>query len=269
MQKKKIYCTNCGREIRDGLHYCDRCGQSVKKSLEQQSPKEKRKKQIEQIENNRMSRREKMRERDIKRRKNREKSRKQLRVLLIIVIFLIIGLISAISAFIIMSGSSQIKHVDDTVREDLAASATETPKEIETMASGTQTDFKTIEANGISCPYPAGFLPGTSSGNTVLEVSDAKGGAVMAIVKDKPSGTDTAELMMAAASKLGGSLTYSRAGEDWYEITVRNDGMITHRRYVINGGSALYYDFTYDEKSSCAREYEAYITNMDENFKLQ
>lgn len=264
MMKNKIYCTQCGREIKEGLLYCDRCGQSVKKSIEKQNPKTEKQQQIEALQQERKSRQEKRNQREKKRMINKEKHKKNVKILLFIVGILIIALVSAVISYI--KTQPTIKEVDDVVLEDAENMATIPPSSQQTSTASTvNTDFKTIEANGIVCPYPETFTESANGIGEVLHLSDSVGGAVMVIAKDSPSG-EAKDLMSEYAAHSGGNVTFSRAGDNWYAVTVTAGEQITHRKYVIKNGLALYYDFTYDTSSASLTEYEECITNLDENF---
>ena len=264
MMQEKIYCTNCGREIKNGLLYCDRCGQSVKKSIEKQNTKTKKQQQIEALRKERKNRREKLNEREKKRTINREKHKKNVKILLFIVGILVIALVSAVISYI--KTQPTIKEVDDVVLEDAQNMATIPPSNRQTSTASTvNTDFKTIEANGIVCPYPETFAESANGIGEVLHLSDSAGGAVMVIAKDNPSG-EAKDLMSDYAAHSGGSVTFSRAGDNWYAVTVTVGEQVIHRKYVIKSGLALYYEFTYDINSPSVKEYEECITNLDENF---
>ncbi len=264
MMQDKIYCTKCGREIKKGLLYCDRCGQSVKKSIEKQSSKTEKQQQIEALHQERKNRNKKRAENEKKRRINREKHRKNVKILLFVVGILVIALASAIIAYI--ATQPTIKEVDDAVYEDARNMATIPPSNRQTSASSTvNTDFRSVEANGIVCPYPETFDESANGIGEVMHLNDSVGGAVMVIAKDTPSG-EAKDMMSEYAAHSGGNVSFSRAGDNWYSVTVETEGQITHRKYVIKNGLALYYDFTYDKTSSSAAEYGECINNLDENF---
>ena len=65
----------------------------------------------------------------------------------------------------------------------------------------------------------------------------------------------------------GGTASYSRAGDDWYAITIENNGTVTHRKCILRNGIAIYYDFSYDSSSSSVKKYGEHISYIDSNFK--
>ena len=75
-----MYCKNCGRELKDGMRFCDRCGQSVRQSNNNERAAKRR--EIESLKEERLNRRKKLAEAEAEKaakkkdRQNRRKSRK-------------------------------------------------------------------------------------------------------------------------------------------------------------------------------------------------
>ena len=271
---EKIYCIQCGREIKDGLLYCDRCGQSVAKSKEQQSRSKSKRKQAEEIHREQINRKKRREEKEHKKQIKRRKARKRAAVMAVIVAILVLGIICAAGAYIYMSKNSSIRSVDDIVKEDIAQSSpTVTGQATTASVSSAGMSFRNLEFGGLVCPYPETFTSKPASGKEIIRVEDELGGAVMTIsngsgtVGDSASGA--ARDMMAAyydeVSKLG-NVTENRSGSDWYIVTYETDTGIAHRKCVIKDNIALCYDFEYDKSSAKAEEYAGYIKNIDDMF---
>lgn len=268
MIQTKIYCTKCGREIKDGQLYCDRCGQSVKKSMERQGADVNRLKEIERIQAENRNRRQIKEEKELKKQESRKKARKHIKVILFILGILLVALISTVVSYFVMLGNSPIQSTEDVIENDII-SQTEEPKNTQ-QTTGMMGDeygniFKTIESNGITCPYPSNFTVSSSGVGEIMHLNDSVGGAVMVIKKDTPKQSPK-ELMLQCASELGGTIKYSRAGDDYYSVTTEVSNSIIHRKYVMKNGVALYYEFTYGIGSPSVAVYENCIKNLDENF---
>lgn len=265
--EKKIYCTGCGREIKSGLLYCDRCGRSVKKSRENQAGKSKTK-QIEELHRERLNRKERLKEKEKKQREKRKKAKKHARMALPIILIALIGLLSAVAAYISMSSSGGIMHNEDMIAENVSETPAATiPAQLSTgtTADNRNTNFKLFEYNGVSCPYPASYITGTPGTNELMLLTDAAGGAIMSIATQSETG-NCKDLMVEYLKTAGDKLSYSRASDNWYSVTVEADGRIMHRKLVIENGTVLLYDFSYGIDSPYAEEYEVCITHLDENF---
>ena len=97
-------------------------------------------------------------------------------------------------------------------------------------------------------------------------MTDALGGASMTVSQEGKSGAPS-DLMRDYARQTGGEVSYSRAGDDWYAVTVTTDDTVYHRKCVLKNGIAVYYDFSYSSMTSTAQKYTEYIDYMDSNFK--
>ena len=266
---EKIYCIQCGREIKDGLLYCDRCGQSVTKSKQQQSKSKSKRARAEEIHREQINRKKRREAKEKKKQAKRRKARKRAAVMCVIVGILILGVICAVCAYIYMSGNSSIRSVDDVVNEDIAQSAPAVTTGQSTTASVSTNGmgFRVYEYGGISCPYPESFTSVPPENGEQMRLSDPAGNAVMTISNESVSGA--ARDMMTAyydeVSKLG-NVTENRSGSDWYIVTYETDTQVIHRKCVINGNSALMYNFEYDKSSAKAKDYESCIENLDGTF---
>ena len=268
---EKIYCIQCGREIKDGLLYCDRCGQSVAKSKEQQSKSKSKRAQAEQIHREQINRRKRREEKEIKKQVKRRKARKRAAVMGVIVAILVLGIICAVGAYILYgSGESSFKSVDDLANENIAQSSPEsTTGQLTTSSVSTNTgmSFRNLEFGGLTCPYPENFAYKPTSGREIERLEDEAGGAIMTISSGSVSGAarDMMTVYYDEVSKFG-TVSENRSGSDWYIVTYETDTSIAHRKCVINEDIALMYDFEYDKSSAKAEEYASCIENLDEMF---
>lgn len=270
----KIYCTKCGREIKNGLLYCDRCGQSVRKSRERQAPKTSNRAEAERIHREQMERKKQRREKELKREKNRRRAIRRARVLAAFIAVLVLAAICFAVTFF-STDTSGFKSNTDAINEDIAKNSPAATESItSSSSSGTiSTDFTRFEYNGMSCPYPTNFKKQSASGKELLRLTDAAGGAVMSISKDSVTASGSAasvvqEMMFAyydEAAQLDPN-PENRCGSDWYVVTYTSGGMTHHRKCVISGTSALCYDFEYENSSASAADYANCIAKLDENF---
>ena len=269
---EKIYCIKCGRELKDGLLYCDRCGQSVTKSRAQQSKNKSKRARAEEIHREQINRKKRREAKEKKKQAKRRKARRRAAVMCVIVGILILGIVCAVCAYIYMSNNSSIRSVDDVVKEDIAQSPTTTTGQTTTASvASTGVGLRVYEYSGISCPYPESFISAPSSGGELMRLTDDIGSAVMTISRGQVSGSGAAAVSDAMTayydevSKLG-KVTENRSGSDWYIVTYETDVSIGHRKCVIADGAALQYDFEYDKSSAKAKEYAGLIANLDEVF---
>ena len=266
---EKIYCIKCGREIKDGLLYCDRCGQSVAKSKAQQSGSKSKRKQAEQIHREQINRKKRREDKEKKKQIKRRKARRRAATMCVVVAVVILGVICAVCAYISMSTQSTIKSVDDVVNEDIAQAspAASTGQATTASVAATGMGFRLFEYGGLSCPYPENFAAKPSSGGELMRLEDEIGGAVMTISQERVSGaaSDMMTSYYDEASTLG-RVTENRSGSDWYIITYETDTSVSHRKCVIGSGTALRYDFEYDKSSAKAKDYASCTASLDEVF---
>ena len=271
---EKIYCIKCGREIKDGLLYCDRCGQSVAKSKARQSKSKSKRKQAEQIHREQINRRKRREEKEIKKQAHRRKARRRAAVFGAFLGILVLGVVCASGAYIYMSRSSSIRSVDDVVNEDIAQSSPAATVGHETTGSVSPNagmNFRMCTFGGLSCPYPDSFKERSVTGDEIIKREDPEGGAIMTISGRAIAAGGAARDMMTAYYDevfMLGDVTENRSGSDWYIVTYEIDTRVFHRKCVIDStnGTALRYDFEYDKSSAKAEEYAGCIVSIDENF---
>ncbi len=87
----------------------------------------------------------------------------------------------------------------------------------------------------------------------------------MTVSQEGKSGAPS-DLMRDYARQTGGEVSYSRAGDDWYAVTVTTDDTVYHRKCVLKNGIAVYYDFIFFNDFNSSK-YTEYIDYMDSNFK--
>ena len=282
------YCKNCGRQLKDGVRFCDRCGKSVRQSRESENSK--KQKQIEKLQKERLERKRRQEEREIidKKRKERRRQQRAKHSKIFIAAF---AIIAAIAVIAIISFSITLKVSEDAVWKTSAVDENANSTSVPTMqpsttsapvspvapgendamnATANKDDYKVLKlSNGMEIPYPEVFDKEETSGNEELNLTDDfGGGATMVVCSDEYPGGTPSELMKEFASDADGEIVYSLAGSDWYGITVDNKGEISHRKYIIDrdSDSVVYYDFVYDDDSDYAEDYEGYIEYIDEKF---
>lgn len=296
-----LYCKNCGKELKDDARFCDRCGQSVRRS--QQSERSVKARQIEELQRERIKRQRLMKAQEqreervnnLKQQKKQQKRSKKKKNLkkrgpffawTLIVLFVII--VSAVVSFIVTSRTSEDaiwKTKDASVELNATTVPTmqpsgdfipATPMPTVSIARENKdvTDddgYRVCElSTGIKCPYPSVFSKNeTEDAQELNAVHTAGGGTLKIYAEEYPGGTPSS-LMKAYAKKQGGTVEYSLAGSTWYAITVTKNGIVRHRKYVIDSSSdsVAYYDFEYDENSIFADDYKEYIDYMDDNFSV-
>ena len=288
----KMYCKNCGRELKDGVRFCDRCGKSVRQS--NQTERAARLKEIEALKEERLTRKKKLADMEAEKREHKKKKQQARKLprnnrLIYAAAFVLILLASAIISYIITDYKNQnagYRTRDESIELNSTPvptiqAATETaspsPSVLPTVAPEVEnTDPVNSDGyreftvdNNLKCPYPTVFIKKSAEGNTRLNLMDQTGGATLTLKEDRASGTKAAELMKEYAQTLGGTTTYSLAGDNWYGITVTKNTMVYHRKCVIDGGKSYYYDFQYDKNSVSAAEYDTYINYMDKAFSPQ
>ena len=289
-----MYCKNCGRELKDGTRFCDRCGQSVKQSNKTDNAI--RRKEIEALKEERLNRKRKMAALEAE--KEKKKAQKKLRKknairrnqkLVYVIAAVLIILLSAIISYIATRKSSEnagYKTRDESIElnstpvatiqtSPLSSEPEPTFSQLPVVNSETENSdpvnedgYRVFEiTNNISFPYPSSFIKKSAEGDVKLNAMDAKGGAVITLTKEKYSGPDKAyELMKEYTDTSGGTISYSRAGNDWYAVTSDKNNIVYHRKCLIVGDMMLYYDFSYDKSSVSVSQYEDNISYIDEAF---
>lgn len=284
-----MYCKNCGKYLEEGTRFCDRCGQSVRKNTN--SEQAVRHQNIEELKEERLNRKKRLAEMEAreamknKRKKKRRKQNRGLAAFLIIVVLL--AIVSIVVAYSLMRSSSSITDgsnagLTQSPQPTQAASVggtaiNQTPMPQGTTSSnpqGSQTvdgaladssEYRIFEINNIACPYPSDFGKKTVSGNEKLSLVDSAGGAIMSINQEQGVKNSPSEQMKDYASEIGGNVSYSLADKNGYALTMEKNNTIYHRKCIMSGSSAIYYDFQYSAMSSARAKYEQCIAYIDNN----
>ncbi len=249
-----MYCKNCGRQLKEGMRFCDRCGQSVRKNNSG------KRREIEELKTERLNRQKRLAEKEAKQlRTKRRKSGGG--VFLFIIVIMLVAVLSVIVGFNIFSHDNTLNQTA-TGTTPVKTSSAATPA---ASAQASKSGYAAIDIGSVSCPYPSAFHANQTTGNQKLNLTDSLGGATMIVSQEGKSGA-AKDLMLEYAEEIG-NVTYSRAGDDWYAITAESGDMINHRKCIVRNGLAVYYDFSYAASSSASSKYEEYISYIDSNFK--
>ena len=193
--------------------------------------------------------------------------------MIFIIVALLIAIVSVIIGYNMMAPNDNGLGTAPTSTNS-PASATNTPTDTANNVSSTSSPSNSASKNGyskmtisgVTCVYPSTFNSNPTTGNQKLNLTDALGGATMTVSQEGQSGAPS-DLMRDYARQTGGEVSYSRAGDDWYAVTVTTDDTVYHRKCVLKNGIAVYYDFSYSSMTSTAQKYTEYIDYMDSNFK--
>lgn len=281
-----MYCKNCGKYLEEGTRFCDRCGQSVRKNAN--SEQAVRHQNIEELKEERLNRKKRLAEMEAreamknKRKKKRRKKNRGLAAFMIIVILL--AILSVVVAYLLMRSSSSITgggnseivpspQTTQAAAGNPAISQTSMPQgtsvPVQNGQQGMQTassdDYRVFEINNIACPYPSDFGKKSVSGNEKLSLVDSAGGGIMAISQEQGVRSTPSEQMKDYASQLGGNVSYSLADKNGYAITLEKNNTVYHRKCIMSGSSAIYYDFQYSAMSSARARYEQCVSYIDNN----
>lgn len=255
-----MYCKNCGRQLKEGMRFCDRCGQSVRKN--KQSSQAARHQEIEELKAERLNRKKRLAEKEAKQARNKQRKKKRGGAFFFIIVIVLIAIVSIIIGYNIFPNGSNTTSESDPNTDISTAAPLSTST---STAAVSKNGYASITVGNVTCPYPSSFHSNTLTGNEKLNITDALGGATMVIMQEGKSG-EPKDLMLEYAEQ-GGDILYSRAGDDWYAITAELNGTVNHRKCIIRNGIAVYYDFSYTADSSSAKKYEEYIEYIDSNFK--
>ena len=247
------YCKNCGRQLKDGMRFCDRCGQSVRKS--QESDQSARQKEINELRQERLNRKKRLAEKEERQQIAREKRRKShgRRALIYILAILLITAASVLVGYFYFSGKSGGSANDVTGG----------------MNVPTATTSAELTVGSVRCPYPAAFHSGSASGNIKMNLTDPLGGAKMIIAQEVTDGS-LAELAKDYLSQIGATSATemkSNESESSYTVTAEVNGTVYHRKCVVRNKLAVYYDFEYSASSGSASAYAKYTETIDPRFK--
>ena len=258
------YCKNCGRQLKDGMRFCDRCGQSVKKA--QENGQAARHREINELREERLNRRKRLAEKEERQIRAKENKRKKngKNIAIYILVILLIAVASVLIGFLLAGGSNS-----STTSKSSSQTATTKPYStpVVTEAPAAAGTFSEITVGNVRCPYPSGFRSGTVSGNEKMNLTDPLGGAKM-IIAQEAKGGDPIDLAKAYSNSVGASTPDDmRKGDDWYSVTATVNGTVHHRKSIIRNGLSVYYDFEYEKSSGSASTYEGFIEEIDKNFK--
>ncbi|MBQ2663154.1 MAG: zinc-ribbon domain-containing protein [Clostridia bacterium] len=258
------YCKNCGRQLKDGMRFCDRCGQSVRKA--QESGQAARHREINELREERLNRRKRLAEKEERQIRAKENKRKKngKNIAIYILVILLIAVASVLIGFLLAGGSNS-----STTSKNSSQTATTKPYStpVVTEAPAAAGTFSEITVGNVRCPYPSGFHSGTVSGNEKMNLTDPLGGAKM-IIAQEAKGGDPIDLAKAYSNSVGASTPDDmRKGDDWYSVTATVNGTVHHRKSIIRNGLSVYYDFEYEKSSGSASTYEGFIEEIDKNFK--
>ena len=190
--------------------------------------------------------------------------------MIFIIVALLIAIVSVIIGYNMMAPNDNGLGTAPTSTNS-PASATNTPTDTANNVSSTSSPSNSASKNGyskmtisgVTCVYPSTFNSNPTTGNQKLNLTDALGGATMTVSQEGKSGAPS-DLMRDYARQTGGEVSYSRAGDDWYAVTVTTDDTVYHRKCVLKNGIAVYYDFSYSSMTSTAQKYTEYIDYMEE-----
>lgn len=281
-----MYCKNCGKYLEEGTRFCDRCGQSVRKSAN--SEQAVRHQNIEELKEERLNRKKRLAEleaREAMKNKRKQKRRKKNRgVTAFMVTVLLLAVVAIILSYSITRCSSEKKNNAGTNGE---VTATQTPAVSGIVNNNTVTntaspqtsqapqnsaapvvsdgEYRVFEINNVACPYPSDFSKKAVSGNEKLSLVDSVGGGIMSISQEQGVSDTPAELMKAYARTNGINPSYSLADKTGYTITSEKNNTVYHRKCIISGNTAIYYDFEYSSMSSSRARYEQCVAYIDSN----
>lgn len=272
-----MYCKNCGKHLDEGTRFCDRCGQSVRKSGN--SEQAERHRNIEELKEERLNRKKRLAQKEAREefQKNRKKKRRKKTggVAVFFIIVLLLATITTIITYQLTRSASETKKMDGTnATASPAATASSnvvvtTQSSMAPVSSADASGYRVFEINNVGCPYPSSFSKKAVSGNEKLSLVDSNGGATMSICQEQGVSGTPAELMKEYAGTIGVNPDYSLAGKDNYTVTSRKGNTVYHRKCIISGTTAIYYDFQYSDISSSRAQYEQHIQYIDSNMKVK
>ena len=282
-----MYCKNCGKYLEEGTRFCDRCGQSVRKNAN--SEQAVRHQNIEELKEERLNRKKRLAEmeaREAMKNKRKQKRRKQnRRVAVFMIVVIILAIVSVVAAYNFMRSSSPITDGENVVSTQAPQSTQAAGSSAVGQTGGVNTsspnpqstagavanngNYRVFEINNVECPYPSDFGKKTVSGNEKLSLVDSVGGGTMSISQEQSVSGTPAELMKDYADEIGVNPSYSLADKNGYAITIEKNNTIYHRKCIISGSTAIYYDFEYSSMSSSRARYEQCVAYIDSNMKTK
>ncbi len=270
-----MYCKNCGRQLKEGMRFCDRCGQSVRKSKE--SSQAARHREIEELKAERLNRKKRLAEKEAKQARNKQRKKKK-GGSFVFVFALVVMLIAAVSVIIgynifpdNTNKTNAAKETASPLNNNISASSAPLSTAVPTSSASLKDGYSEIKVGNITCPYPSSFHANTmstaaSSGTEKLNITDSLGGASMTVIQEAKTG-EPKDLMKEYITQIGADDNpVMRGGSDWYSVTATVNGKVYHRKCIVRNGLLVYYDFTYDASSSALKKYEEYISYIDSEF---
>ena len=259
-----MYCKNCGRQLKEGMRFCDRCGQSVRKNKE--SSQAARHREIEELKAERLNRKKRLAEKEAKQAMSKKRKKKKSKPFIFVITIILIAIASVLIGYYMFPGGDTVTLQSNT--DESQNGVLQSPASTTGTDSNVKSGYSEITLANISCPYPSSFKSNTTTGNEKLNLTDALGGAGMIISQEAKSG-EPKDLMKEYITAIGASGDPEmHAGSEWYSVTATANGIVYHRKCIVKNGLAVYYDFTYDVSSSASSKYEDYIKYIDSNFKL-
>ena len=264
-----MYCKNCGRQLKEGMRFCDRCGQSVRKN--KQTGKVTKRQEIEERKEERLNRKKRLEEKEAKQALSKQRKKRKNKGGNTAIFIIIIALI-AVAAFILgyqFIGSDSSNSDSDTGNQLVQNNkSTSKPNTAAADVTKSKNGYSSISIGNLTCPYPTDFRSNTTSNYEKLNLTDPLGGATMVVSQDGKT-DEPKNLMRDYLNEIGGTVADgdSHAGSDWYTITINTGDKVHHRKCIVRNGIAVYYDFVYNRGSSSESKYKEYIDYIDSNFK--
>ncbi len=260
-----MYCKNCGRQLKEGMRFCDRCGQSVRKSKE--SSQAARHREIEELKAERLNRKRRLAEKEAKQALSKERKKKRSKPFIFVIIIILIALASVLIGYnMFPSGDTVNIPVNTDAPVNSAAQTTVPISQSPSPSAAMKDGYSEITVANVTCPYPSSFRANPTSGSEKLNLTDSLGGATM-VVTQEAKGGEPKDLMKEYISQIGASDDPEmHAGSEWYSVTATVGNSVHHRKCVVRNGLSVYYDFTYDASSSASSKYADYIDYIDSKF---
>lgn len=295
-----MYCKYCGKQLSNNARFCDRCGHNVGRISQQGSSRQSSSgrsypyghEDLYSYEKNRSSGYSKYQKykREQQRRAAEEKRRKirnRRIVLLIILLAVAASVATGIGSYIYVKNHSDDawKNTDGAAQVNATASVSPSVSPSPSQEPASATVGTSQSADGIlsaaaankckiytdktmnfTFPYPESFVEASISGSkTKYSVKDPEGDGSMMISAETVGSSATAkQIMKDYASGVGTSLSFNRAGDNWYSLAFERNGKYNYRKGILLNGQHIYYDFIYETSSQKRSEYEGYTKYIDE-----
>ena len=268
-----MYCKNCGRQLKEGMRFCDRCGQSVRKGT--QGGQMTKRQEIEELKAERLNRKRRLEEKEAHQNRVRKNKKKGGNAFIFVIVMILILAASFIIGYKIFEPEQTNQQEttqtstskQSTSNTDINSQTTSAPSATPKPSSAGSGNYSEFKVGNYTCPYPSSFKTGTTSGNQKIMLTDADGEAKMSISQEYTS-DEPKDLFKEYSNEIGGKIdqNLSKATNDQYTITSKTNSVLRHRKCIVKNGIAVYYDFEYKLYSSSTQKYEEYIKYIDENF---